>query len=185
MLSEANLACTDPSRRNFSPRACWWIYAFTKPVSSLSKVLFTTQLASGWLPGSAVVRVLPAQDAASLGTRDASAAGRRRNYLNSTEGRVEHQASEAIGSFATRQRARQPHHRIRSTPSNSFTTAARGCTREAARQLQTPTRAMLAAITDPLTVALGGAKQLPNQASQWQGWSGHGLGRTEDGAAVV
>ena len=29
---------------------------------------------------------------------------------------------------------------------------------------------MLAAITDPLTVALGGAKQLPNQASQWQGW---------------
>ena len=29
---------------------------------------------------------------------------------------------------------------------------------------------MLAAITDPLTVALGGAKPLPNQASQWQGW---------------
>ena len=43
-----------------------------------------------------------------------------------------------------------------------------------------PTRAMLAAITDPLTVALGGAKPLPNQASQWQGWSVTDL-RTDGG----
>ena len=39
---------------------------------------------------------------------------------------------------------------------------------------------MLAAITDPLTVALGGAKPLPNQASQWQGWSVTDL-RTDGG----
>ena len=61
---------------------------------------------------------------------------------------------------------------------------------------------MLAAITDPLTVALGGAKPLPETASQWQGWSvtdlrtdggwrrgslvvnGDGLGADEVGAAL-
>jgi hypothetical protein len=30
--------------------------------------------------------------------------------------------------------------------------------------------AAIAALTDPLTVALGAAKPLPGQASQWQGW---------------
>ena len=39
---------------------------------------------------------------------------------------------------------------------------------------------MLAAITDPLTVALGGAKPLPETASQWQGWSVTDL-RTDGG----
>ena len=34
-----------------------------------------------------------------------------------------------------------------------------------------PTRAMLAAITDPLTVALG-SKAIAREASQWQGWGG-------------
>ena len=76
------------------------------------------------------------------------------------------QASEAIGSFAKRheQGSRATYRR---TPSSSFITAARAAP-------------MLAAITDPLTVALGGAKQLPNQASQWQGWSVTDL-RTDGG----
>ena len=39
---------------------------------------------------------------------------------------------------------------------------------------------MLAAITDPLTVALGGAKPLPETASQWQNWSVTDL-RTDGG----
>ena len=31
--------------------------------------------------------------------------------------------------------------------------------------------AAIAALTDPLTVALGATKPLPGQASQWQGWT--------------
>ena len=95
-----------------------------------------------------------------------------------------HQASEAIGSFATRQRARQPHHRIPQHAIEQFHDCRKGLpTREpsktAAGKRAAP-HAMLAAITDPLTVALGGAKQLPNQASQWQGWSVTDL-RTDGG----
>ena len=107
--------------------------------SSLSKVLFTTQLASelAAAAGSAVVRVLPAR----TGRRRSAlygmppAAGRRQNSFEFYgEPRGRHQASEAIGSFATRQRARQPHHRIPQHAIEQFHHCRKGLpTREASK----------------------------------------------------
>ena len=48
LLSEANLALYTPSRRNFSPRVCWWIYALQNYAPSVCKavlrVIATTEL---------------------------------------------------------------------------------------------------------------------------------------------
>ena len=108
--------------------------------SSLSKVLFTTQLASelAAAAGSAVVRVLPAR----TGRRRSAlygmppAAGRRQNSFEFYgEPGIRHPKPSAASRRDSEQDSRTTGYR--STPSNSFTTAAKGCPRaKRARQLQ-------------------------------------------------
>ena len=44
LLSEANLACTHPSRRNFSRRTCCWIYALQNFAPGTVQALRATEL---------------------------------------------------------------------------------------------------------------------------------------------
>ena len=154
LLSEANLACTHPSRRNFSRRTCCWLYALQNSAPGTVQALRATELvALPQLAGLAGHGFYQARSGQGRFARHSTGCLPPPEMAESFEfyGEPVCGRHRAIGSFATR--TRQPH-RIRSTPS------IKGL----------PHTAMLAAITDPLTVALGGAKPLPETASQWQGW---------------
>ena len=108
--------------------------------SSLIKVLYDAIGVGAGLSGSAVVRVLPAR----TGRRRSAlygmppAAGRRQNsfeFYGEPQGGIRHPKPSAASRRDSEQDSRTTGYR--STPSNSFTTAAKGCPRaNRARQLQ-------------------------------------------------
>ena len=175
LLSEAKSRLYTPSRRNFSRRACGWIYALQNFAPSFVHGCFTRLYFATELAGSGYrARVLSARRSDQAVARHSTGwrpHRRRWRILNSAESPLVPAGRHPKPSAASRRDANKAAAPRRSTPSSSFITAAKGCPRaKRARHLQVGCPTRHASITDPLTVALGGAKPLPETASQWQGW---------------